>query len=259
MASLSSDMHLDDSSLLHLVDGDASAWETDQWTKHVLGCAECSDRLAILRRRTDRLTHLLADIELPADFRIPQLPASGRRPSVSRRSGRPIWSMGSVRAAAVIVLLAAPFVLVEPLRALVADWVTDRWSQVAALFGDRSEPAPPASETTAEAESGSTLWFTPAGAVFSIELASRQSAGELDLRGAEGTEGSIEVVGGGAGEVPVLTESSLRVQNSTRSTADYRVSLPAAVERVEIRIADAPPVVLTREEIRAGRRISLSR
>ena len=245
MNRLSSDTHLDDSALLHLVDGDASAWETDQWTKHVLACAGCAERLRVLRRRTDRLSHLLGEIELPADFRIPELPAAAARHSRRRPASRSVWSYAPLRAAAVMVILVAPFLLVEPLRALVTDWVSDRWSQVATLFGGRSDDAPPPAPAPPAEESGSTLWFTPTSPVFTNEFASPQSGGALELRSTAGTEGSLEVTDQGAGEVPILTESSLRVQNSSGSTAGYQVSVPTSVTRVEIRIGDAPPVVLS--------------
>ena len=49
MAELTTAPHLDDSALLHLVDGDASNFELDRWTKHVLACAECGERLRVLK------------------------------------------------------------------------------------------------------------------------------------------------------------------------------------------------------------------
>ena len=36
--------HLGDGELLHLVDRDASAWELDAWSRHVLACGECAAR-----------------------------------------------------------------------------------------------------------------------------------------------------------------------------------------------------------------------
>jgi hypothetical protein len=71
-------------------------------------------------------------------------------------------------------------------------------------------------------------------------------------------DGSVEVIGG-TRETPVVSESSVRIENSATSTASYRVLLPPSVRRLTVRVGSAPPVTLDAGELDAGGSIELQR
>jgi hypothetical protein len=245
MARPTAPAHLADGELLHLVDGDGSAPDAELWTRHASGCAECSLRLEQLRRRSARVSVLLEEIGPPPGFRHPVYPDRRRHRSSP-------W----MRAAAVFLLLAAAALTVSPpLRARVAEWIAGlRRSKTAAVWARRAQPAtlmPP------EAESGSTLWFTPATSRIRVDVDSRQAAGELRLRTISGAEGTFEMRDARKAEMPLLTASGLRIRNSAGSAARYEVGVPRSVTEVRLRIGDEPPRILNAEDLREGRSVDL--
>lgn len=263
--------HLDESDLLHLVDGDLPPMERDVYLLHVARCEACAEQLQTLRRRTSNLSALLAGVELPDDFVYPRMPERPRAPAATvhplllQRGG---WMRsGWARAAAVLLLLALPFVGVAPLRAWAMDQLGAAWSELRGLFGgeaDAPAPPPPATTTPAPAApaapaetAGSTLFFTPSGARFALTIAAAQAGGSLTVGRAEGAEGSVEVTGG-TRETPIVSESSVRIENDAASTASYRVLLPPSVRTLTVRVGSAPAVTLDADALAAGRTIDLS-
>lgn len=245
-------MHLDDSEILHLVDGDASAFELDRWTKHVLDCSACTARLERLQRRSAALSVRLAEVQPPEGFVYPTLPAGA---AVRRRPGPGRWAPGAARAraAALALLVLAPLVFVAPLRAWVTDRVSTAWEWAAALAGGE---APGEAAPEPEPAGSARLWFTPAGATLRIDFASPQRGGELLLRATEGPEGSLEILRG-AGETPVVTEGEVRILNTAASDATYLLSLPPSLRRVQVRVAGEEVASLTTDQIRGGARVEL--
>jgi hypothetical protein len=231
--------HLDESELLHLIDRDAEVPDLRAWTAHAEECESCASALARLRRRAERFSTRLADLQLPADFRYPAAPRPGaaRAPLVLPARGR--GAGGWQRAAAVILLLLAPLLLVEPVRA----WVAER------LGLHRPEASAPAADGRAAAPgapgeaSGSTVWFTPAAAELRVEILHAQAGGALVVRPAVGPEGSLEILGG-AGETPLLSEAGVTIRNEPGSVAGYELSVPPRVERVLLRVGGGPVRVL---------------
>jgi hypothetical protein len=257
--------HLDESDLLHLVDGDLPPMERDVYLLHVAQCEACAEQLQTLRRRTSNLSALLAEVELPDDFvypRMPERPATVH-PLLPQRGG---WMRsGWARAAAVVLLVALPFAGVAPLRAWAMDRLGAAWSEVRGLFGGDSDapaptpqPAPAPAAPAAPAETaGSTLFFTPSGARFALTIGSAQAGGSLTIGRAEGSEGTVEVTGG-TSETPVVSESSVRIENEAASTASYRVLLPPSVRTLTVRIGSASAVTLDAAVLAAGRTMDLS-
>ena len=117
-------------------------------------------------------------------------------------------------------------------------------------------PEPPAQEAPSEA-AGATLWFAPAGEELRIRIASAQAAGSLVLSSTATPEGFLEVVDAQAAETPLISERGVSILNTPASAASYKVGVPAAVRRVRVEIGDAPPVVLERAAIEAGRTFGL--
>lgn len=258
--------HLDESDLLHLVDGDLPPMQRDVYLLHVAQCEACATQLQTMRRRASNLSALLAEVELPDDFVYPRMPERPRAPAVNplllQRGG---WMRsGWARAAAVLLLAVLPFVGVAPLRAWALDRLGAAWSEVRGLLGgDADAPAPaPSAAPAAPVEAapaetaGSTLFFTPSGERFVLSIGSAQAGGTLTVGRAEGVEGSVEVTGG-TRETPVVSESSVRIENAAGSTASYRVLLPPSVRRLTVRVGSAPPVTLDAAELDAGGSIEL--
>jgi hypothetical protein len=232
--------HLDESELLHLIDRDAEAPDLQTWAAHAEECESCASALARLRRRAERFSTRLADLQLPADFRYPAAP----RPAAARASlvlpVRGAGAGGWLRAAAVVLVLLAPLLLVEPVRAWVAERLGLQRPEVSTPAADgRGAPIPGA---PGEA-SGSTVWFTPAAAEIRVEILHTQAGGALVVRPAAGPEGSLEILGG-AGEMPLLTEAGVTIRNEPGSAARYELSVPPRVERVLLRVGEGPVRVL---------------
>lgn len=256
MARLMEAQHLNESDLLGLMDGDGSRQELTRWRMHVHTCQVCASRFDLLERRSAKLSDLVTEIELPADFSYPALPVPTARAVRTQPHRVSAFQGGWLRAAALAALLLLPFVAVQPLRATVTEWLSARWTELATLVQGNPTPAdPPAQDGTEEA--GATLWFTPSGEELWIEIVSRQRAGTLLLLGAATREGSLQVTSGEGGETPVISERGVRILNAPQSTASYEVGVPAGVRWVSIRIADDPPIVLDRTEIEARRTLGL--
>ncbi|HYR07935.1 MAG TPA: hypothetical protein VEQ60_09210 [Longimicrobium sp.] len=258
-------VHLEDTDLLALVDGELAPMERDARLLHVARCDDCAQRLQTLRLRTSNLSRLLADVELPEDFVFPRLPeAAPVIPITSPASRRAGWTRSAwARAAMIALVVIVPFATVAPLRAWVVDRLGAAWSEVRGIFGaDDDAAAPtvaPVQTTPAPAEepaSGATVFFTPSPGRFVLVVSESQAAGTLTLGRAEGGEGSAEVVGG-ATETPLVSESGIRILNAPGSTASYRVLLPPSVSSVRVRIGPAAPVEVAADDLARGRVIEL--
>lgn len=178
MTNMSTGAHLEDGELMML--DDITAASTAAAREHMASCAGCADRLRVLREHSRRLSSLIAEIELPADFRFPSLPAA---PQV--RAVRPSWTQQHWRRAAAVLLVIGSLAAVSPLRAWTVGWVA---KQIAALTGaSRRDAAPVAHPVAQDApqalpiDSGATLWFDAEGPVLSVEVVSPQAIGILTL------------------------------------------------------------------------------
>jgi hypothetical protein len=258
-------VHLEDTDLLALVDGELAPMERDVRLLHVARCDDCAGRLQTLRLRTSSFSRLLAEVELPEDFVFPRLPeASPVIPITSLASRRTGWTRSAwARAAMIALVVIVPFATVAPLRAWVVDRLGAAWSEVREIFGaDDDAVAPAAAPVQAspapaeEPASGATVFFTPAPGRFVLVVSESQAAGTLTLGRAEGVEGSAEVVGG-ATETPLVSESGIRILNAPGSTASYRVLLPSSVSSMRVRIGPAAPLEVTPADLARGRVIEL--
>ena len=259
-------VHLEDTDLLALVDGEFAPMERDVRLLHVARCDDCAGRLQTLRLRTANFSRLLADVELPEDFVFPRMPqASPVIPITALASRRTSWTRSAwARAAVIALVVIVPFATVAPLRAWVVDRLGAAWSEVRGIFGADDGAAAPAAPVTVpatpapaeEPASGATVFFTPAPGRFVLVVSESQAAGTLTLGRAEGGEGSAEVVGG-ATETPLVSESGIRILNAPGSTASYRVLLPPSVSSVRVRIGPTAPLEVTAADLARGRVIGL--
>jgi hypothetical protein len=212
--------------------------------RHLEGCADCGRRLALLERRARRLSALVGEIDVPADFRHPVLRATRR------------WRQdGWLRAAAVVLVVLSSLLLVPPVRAWALGWVSVRWSRITAgrpVGGPRPRVVEaPAARGTAR------VGFAPVADELAIAVASQQEDGAVLLTTTSGPEVTFEIVDGTGGETPLVQDGGLRIRNGPSSRASYRVALPPSVRRVHIGVGARPRVLIERARVGGELRIEL--
>ena len=247
--------HLADEHLVRLLDGQLEAGERPRVEGHAERCEACGARLRQLRRRSARRAGIL----LASDPAAPAAPAPTpdelalRR---ARRAGGVPAARPWLRAAAVVALLLAAGLAASPLRAVVAGWLRAQWERVAAPDARPDAPAVEAPIAGAEAGSGARVQFTPRGATFTVEVAAPQAAGVVEVRRAAGAAATAEQTGGGAQAELLVLPAGVRIRGAPGATADYRVTVPASVRTVRVRVGGRE-TTLTAEEVEAGTRVVL--
>src|SRR4051812_37092497 len=193
MTEMSAGAHLDDGELM-VLDGDASVSDAAQ-REHLASCARCAERLRVLREHSRRVSSLIAEIDLPAGFRSPSLPAE-----LNVRTIRPWWTQQGWRRAAAVLFVIGALAAVPPVRAWTVGWVK---RQVAALTGadhrDTSVGTSAVTQPTPQApaiDSGATLWFDVEGPELTVEFAHSQASGTLTLLPSTRATTGFEVVNG---------------------------------------------------------------
>lgn len=249
MANTTASAHLDDGELLVLDDVAPTVSTAER--EHLASCTQCADRLRVLRQYSRSVSSLIAELELPDDFRYPSRPAA---PQV--RAVRPWWTQQQWRRAAAVLFVIGSLAAVPPLRAWTIGWVA---RQVAALTGADRRDAPIATHPRAQGapeapaiDSGATLWFDADGPELAVEIANSQASGTLTFLPSSRPMTGVDVVNG-AGETPFVREHGVRLVNAKTSTASYRVAIPASVERIRVRIGDRPWLILGAGEVGARR------
>jgi hypothetical protein len=230
--------HLGDAEIMRLLDGDDPD-EAARSELHALSCGHCADQVAALRKDAATVRAWLDRAAFEEEvLRGPHLPAPAQTPSRGRRARAAApW----LRAAAVLLLLAAPVAAVPALRQLLADTIADLRG------GDRAG----VEAVTATAGNGTTVRFVPDGGDFVVRFDEPQSAGSLRLGYSASDEAVLRVLGD-AGEGPVVSAQSVHVRNTTGSAASYLLEVPPAITRLRIQIAGRMTVVLDAAELRAG-------
>src|SRR3954471_21245275 len=140
MTDMSTGTHLDDGELM-VLDGDASELDASR-REHLAGCARCAERLRVLKGHSRHVSSLIAEIDLPADFRSPSLPAE-----LEVRSIRPWWAQQGWRRAAAVLFVIGALAAVPPVRAWTVGWVK---RQIAALTGSDHRDTPPVPREVAQ-------------------------------------------------------------------------------------------------------------
>lgn len=230
--------HLGDAEIMRLLDGDDPA-EAARSELHVLSCVRCADQVAALRKDAATVRAWLDRAAFEDEVRRgPLMPAPVQPAGRTRRAHAAApW----LRAAAVLLLLAAPVAAVPALRQLLVDTIADLRG------GDRAD----VEAVTATAAEGTTVRFVPDGGDFVVRFDEPQPAGTLRL-GYSASEEAVLRVSGDAGEGPVVSAQSVHVRNATGSAASYLLEVPAAITRLRIQVAGRMTAVLEAAELRAG-------
>ena len=250
--------HLADEHFVRLLDGQLEAAERPRVEGHAARCEACGARLRQLRRRSARLTGIL----LASDPQAPPAPAHAPDELALRRTRRAGSAVPAarpwLRAAAAVALLLAAGLAASPRRAVVADWLRAQWARIAAPDARDAAPAMEAPTAAPEvAESGARVQFTPQGAAFTLEVAAPQAAGAVEVRRAAGASATAEQTGGGAQAELLVLPAGVRIRNAPGATADYRVTVPASVRTVRVRVGERRETTLTADEVAAGARVEL--
>lgn len=230
--------HLSDGEIVRYIDERASDQTPREWREHVERCARC-DRSA---RALEEESRLVSDWLDRADFEGEGSAGEGVLPLEARGATEPYraasgsgsrsLTMGPwLRAAAVLVLLAAPVAALPGVRT----WVTERVTGGA-------EAASTDATAAASAEEGTVLRFAPA-------------PGEFEVRFTAGSEGSIRVDRsdeeeavlisiGGAPET-VVSSSALEIRNP--EPGRYHLRLPVQTTGAWIRVEGRAVTVSDRQ------------
>lgn len=199
--------------------------------RHVARCGTCAARRRALVERSEAVRSALAEWSPTVSFVGAQNAAPLHAPS--RRAGLVrLWRAPALRAAAVLLALAAVAATAQPVR----KWVAARWEQLRTIVAPPSAPAPP----EVRAPGASEVRFTPSGPVFTIEVAARQAAGRLTIDVAGDSIASALVSGGDGSEELVVLPERLRVVNPPTTIASYHVRLPRGVDEVQVQIGTGP-------------------
>jgi hypothetical protein len=223
--------HSTDGELVRLLDDEFESGDADVAT-HLNTCAACRSRLETLRRRSTLFSEALAAAAPgPVDaarVRPPfeRLHADGAR----RRRRRTIWSSAALRAAAAILLLAG-VAAATPARA----WILERVARLRGAATSSEQRAPVLAPTPRPAlEPSSAVFFTPASEVLVIRLEARQAAGALEVIAGPEPRSSAQLLGAVSEEAFLVLPSELRIRNTSRSVASYRVVLSAGIRQVRV-------------------------
>ena len=123
---------------------------------------------------------------------------------------------------------------------------------------DRPRPAVEAGAPPEDVvEVSARVRFEPAGGELSIELASAQDAGRLELRVGDDPTTLVEVLGEAADAELLVLPGGVRVLNSPGESASYRVTVPASVRTVRIFVRDSAVAIVPIDSAATSRTLDL--
>jgi hypothetical protein len=240
--------HLEDDQIVRLLDREASPREREVWEDHVAACEPCRTEVETLRSQSAAVTRWLdrADFERSSDHR--PLPSARREPPVRSPAGwrraRPTLGGATwLKAAAVVLLVAAPLVAIPGAR----EWIADR------LAGDPG-PSPFTLEAGEEWDGTATVvYFTPAPGTFTVAVAAGQEVGALTVgRSGPGQQAVLEVSDRSPEADPTRPETTVsarevRIENDPSATASYTLLVPPEITAVIVVVGDRRTVVASNE------------
>jgi hypothetical protein len=228
--------HLSEADLVRHLDREGDAAEQDRRETHLRACDACAGRARQLGGQSDLVRAWL--------YRADHDHSPASLPTARRRAAAGPW----LKAAIIVLLLAAPLAAVPPVR----DWVAERIG----LAGVR-DPAPSAL-ATAETPGRAAIRFTPQPGTFTVRLDAPVPGATLALGRADGTEAVLDVAPAEESEVgdaPVVSEDAVRLPATPDRRWELRV--PASVDAVRV-IAGGGALHVTAAALDAGRVVDLA-
>ncbi|HEX7090624.1 MAG TPA: hypothetical protein VF192_10860, partial [Longimicrobiales bacterium] len=227
-----------DAELVRYLDGEIEGAPRAALEARIAAAPDAAARLDTLRRRSARLSALLADLDPPLEE--VQQSAAAIRPMVAAGAARARgWLPGPalLRWAAAVALLLGAALAVPPARA----WMIQRVRDAAEALGLLDTAPEPAVETPAGAAPDALqaasvrVTFEVHVDTFEIEAPPR---GRLVVHRGPRASGSAEAAGV-PGVAFVVLPTGLRIEGPATDDARYDVALPASVAAVRIRAGDA--------------------
>lgn len=214
--------HLTDGALARRLDGELGAEERTVVERHLGECLACRRALSDLEEISARFSAALPAVDRPA---------TGDGPAGPRRPARPASLSALWRVAAAVALVAGLAIAIAPVRA----WIADR-------LGIATEPGieSPAGEKTPVRDGRATdslrVAFVPDAGRFVVRVTNPQAGGRLLLVAAPGEEAVAEIGEPEVGAEVLVQPDGIAIRNRPGATADYRVSVPASLASVEVRV-----------------------
>lgn len=249
-----SNRHLEDGQLIRYIDGEVSSDERRSWEHHLASCRRCRTDVEVLRDQSATITEWLtrADFERPARDEVVFSGAAPPAP-VTRRHGvpartparRPRLSLTDgvawLKAAAIVLLVAAPLVAISPAR----EWVADRLG----LAGTEQSALTGVMESAVELDATeAVVRFAPAPGGFRVTVSTAQERGAITLgRVGPGEEALFEVSGDAPRPEAVVSARGIRIDNEPSATASYTLLLPPEVTAVDVIVESHPLAVSGRD------------
>jgi hypothetical protein len=236
----------DDAELVRYLDDELDAIGRARLERQIAADPASALRLETLRRRGRRMAELLASADAhvlgngrTAPAGAPRLLSNPPRAAQTHVDRAATRRTNLLRAAVIVLALAAAAVLAPPVRALIADGL----ARLADTVG-RTPPAAPRPDAATAADAadpagnrdGVVFQLIVGTTDFRIDVDSEQRAGALVLRRGEPGSGSAEIDGPAADAELLVAAGTLRVLNNEGATASYVIVLPATVRRVHVRV-----------------------
>lgn len=214
--------HLTDGALVRRLDGELGAEEHAGVERHLVECLACRRVLSDLEEVSTRFSAALPAVDRPAAV---------DRSAGPRRHARPAGLSALWRVAAAVALLAGLAFAIPPVRA----WIADRLG----IGTDPGIESPAAGKTpvgAGRATDSLRVAFVPDAGRFVVRVASPQAGGRLLLVAAPGEEAVAEIGEREVGAEVLVQPDGIAIRNRPGATADYRVSVPASLASVEVRV-----------------------
>jgi predicted anti-sigma-YlaC factor YlaD len=212
--------HPTDGALMALVDRAVGLEDGAQLEAHVNGCEQCRGVVTWLAEKNLLVGGLLEELDSPAPARSVA--------SIIRRAGRQRrWRWQLFAAAASLLVVAIGSATMRP----------DLWRDVIRWVRPSAPPATgrarPAARPTVETP---TVVAVESAGQVAIDFAALQSAGEILVTLGSDTRVTVSA----SGPVPYTVSQGAIALDNAGSHASYRIALPAAAERVTIRVGGRP-------------------
>jgi hypothetical protein len=232
-ANIISSAHPADGDILRSHDGECSETERLDIATHIAECPVCTETSRLFQTTTKQLHAALEDIP------VPQVPYAKERflaAAKHSRSRGPFGWMAEqrtplLRAAVILLSLLVVSMWAPPVRA----WFLRLLNVAPAETVEPTEDTQRV--TTGDPATSSTVSFVPTAAVFTIDVATAQPTGNLTIYVVESATASARITGRSPGDALLVTEAGIRIQNSSESSAEYAVMVPATVSAVTVQIA----------------------
>lgn len=220
--------HLRDPDLIRYLDGEGPTDQRERAREHLGECSSCQQRLNLLRARSAALSGLVDQIPVP-EREIAGPPMAARTaaagPRASASGGR---SIGLLKAAVIVLLVAAPAIgMVPPVR----DWIATQWSAITA-----SPEARDGSGASAAPSARSAVSFVPSDRTLNLWLERAPGPETIRIVPSQTERVTVETVGP-AGDRLFLRPDGVRIDNASAANVRYVVTVPSSLESVVVYVA----------------------